>query len=968
MTSQRDSTHCPTCEAQAPTRNNYFTGKLLVERDFTDEQHYFMEKIRLHHQRLHGRGVVCGLRLAAHAEPCDDRYLVLEPGSAIDCCGHDILVAEQAVIDLHGFPAMETLMEEAAAADPNDPDAQPAPVDLQLCIRYKECPSEPIPVLYDECGCDDSQCAPNRILETWELDLRVNPELSEQPLLQPGLEWVSTLNIAHGARAVLDEPAHRIYVLTAGPAAALYQVSTDNQAVETSFSLTRPGLALALDPDGDELMVLVSHADGPGGGDGALWVFDVSDTHLADGPVRQGQVPASQDGGASLLRVPDGRMVALYHQGGRVRVWAPGVADPAAPAMVVNLGPDLRGLTVMDDGTTLYSAEPGSSNLHRLDLEQADLAPQPLALDQGQADWVRAVQSSGPAWLAVLDQVNGALRLLDPADGGALAASVDLAGLTPERLAVSAGGHWAYVSARDADGDHLLSVSLQGMRQGLSVVPGNPLPMGDATVDLVMDVAGEHIWAPYLGDMAVDDAGGVALVAVTETDCHGLLWPEDCPHCDEPDCLVLVTIRNYRPGFRLLDMPPGPPDTAADLAAGIARLDNRLGRPRLPSTQAIARALACVMEHCCAATSQALQGPPGPQGPQGADGQPGQPGQPGADGPGIDDLDLIPVPCGQPPSAELVVNDLGQRIARLRLPTNCDPSLAHLCNINWFHDGSYRADQLLGSGLFVQSPEQPSFFDIRLLLRFDTPVRPGDLHRQSVRVHLLTETPLVRAWWEVDAAVTSGVFESPTCQLGRFLPGARLPGDDLVNGVELRLPGQLITTGRRYEVRVEILGNFVRDGQGRAADLDHLPDWLTNQDPTAATASRTGDGVPGGTFLSWFAFSTVTDPGGLDAGGGLSSVPDLDAEVSGSFPGLTIDREGGLGAVLAAEAATGRIPINSAGLDDLLGLDGVDPEIAEAILAARDRAPLRNEEDLVGLPGIDHRLLARIRNRIDFGD
>ena len=49
------------CEAEAPTRNHYFTGKLLVERDFTDEQHYFREKIRLHHQRLHGVGVVCGL-------------------------------------------------------------------------------------------------------------------------------------------------------------------------------------------------------------------------------------------------------------------------------------------------------------------------------------------------------------------------------------------------------------------------------------------------------------------------------------------------------------------------------------------------------------------------------------------------------------------------------------------------------------------------------------------------------------------------------------------------------------------------------------------------------------------------------------------------------------------------------------------------------------------------------------------
>ncbi len=46
---------CDDCCARPLTRNHYFTGKLLVERDFTDEQWYFREKIRLHHQRLQRR-------------------------------------------------------------------------------------------------------------------------------------------------------------------------------------------------------------------------------------------------------------------------------------------------------------------------------------------------------------------------------------------------------------------------------------------------------------------------------------------------------------------------------------------------------------------------------------------------------------------------------------------------------------------------------------------------------------------------------------------------------------------------------------------------------------------------------------------------------------------------------------------------------------------------------------------------
>src|SRR5690349_15063008 len=87
------------CEAEAPTRNHYFTGKLLVERDFTDEQHYFREKLRLHHQRLHGVGVVCGLAVVQHPnESCRDRLVILEPGSAVDCCGHDVYVIEPETI------------------------------------------------------------------------------------------------------------------------------------------------------------------------------------------------------------------------------------------------------------------------------------------------------------------------------------------------------------------------------------------------------------------------------------------------------------------------------------------------------------------------------------------------------------------------------------------------------------------------------------------------------------------------------------------------------------------------------------------------------------------------------------------------------------------------------------------------------------------------------------------------------
>ena len=61
------------------TRNNYFTGKLLTERDFTAEQHYGINKLRLHHIGSHGWGVVCGLKVKPHPF-CPELRVVVEPG------------------------------------------------------------------------------------------------------------------------------------------------------------------------------------------------------------------------------------------------------------------------------------------------------------------------------------------------------------------------------------------------------------------------------------------------------------------------------------------------------------------------------------------------------------------------------------------------------------------------------------------------------------------------------------------------------------------------------------------------------------------------------------------------------------------------------------------------------------------------------------------------------------------------
>ena len=82
--------NCLECDIPAVERNNYFCGKLMVERDFWCDQHYHMGKQRRHNKLAHGWGTLCGLKVAQHPKKeCRDKYIILLPGVALDCCGRE---------------------------------------------------------------------------------------------------------------------------------------------------------------------------------------------------------------------------------------------------------------------------------------------------------------------------------------------------------------------------------------------------------------------------------------------------------------------------------------------------------------------------------------------------------------------------------------------------------------------------------------------------------------------------------------------------------------------------------------------------------------------------------------------------------------------------------------------------------------------------------------------------------------
>ena len=182
---------CLPCDIPPFSRNNYFTGKLLTERDFTAEQRYSINKLRLHHIGLHGWGVVCGLKVKPHPH-CPERRVVVEPGLAIDACGREIRVPKEVELELPTDEPSAVAIEDPCPPDEADESnestgneeqterSEPT-LNLYVCLRYVEWQTDPTPAPFDECACGSNGTRPNRILEGYDIQiLTKEPEGFEQ--------------------------------------------------------------------------------------------------------------------------------------------------------------------------------------------------------------------------------------------------------------------------------------------------------------------------------------------------------------------------------------------------------------------------------------------------------------------------------------------------------------------------------------------------------------------------------------------------------------------------------------------------------------------------------------------------------------------------------------------------------------------------------------------------------------------
>ena len=184
---------CVPCGLHKPLRNNYFDGKLLVSRDFSDEQDYHRGHRQLHNSLLHGSGTVCGLKVIQHPSPdCRDEFAVVEPGMALDCCGQEIVVPERMLVRVREMVEADTALQESLDGGN----------DLIIALRRCDMGAEPMPVILPGCDGEMGATEYGRICEGFEFVVWARPHSDGEALTsptQPKLNWVHTITL--GAQA-----------------------------------------------------------------------------------------------------------------------------------------------------------------------------------------------------------------------------------------------------------------------------------------------------------------------------------------------------------------------------------------------------------------------------------------------------------------------------------------------------------------------------------------------------------------------------------------------------------------------------------------------------------------------------------------------------------------------------------------------------------------------------------------------
>jgi hypothetical protein len=831
---------CIECEIPIFTRNHYFTGKLMVERDFTDEQRFLVGKDRRHVQRLHGWGTVCGLKVVQHPQDaCRDRWVIIEPGTGIDCCGREIVVRENQYFDF--LTAVEDTWVAVHGAG-SQMDNQPH--TLQICLSYRECGTEEVPVLFDDNGCDDSRCQPNRILESFGVGVRIDPPPGAADPDDVSLNWQTTLNVARAGWVYRHEATDRVYVLAQPDTGAptLYGFSADHLALVDSHTVAiamgETARQLAISPDGKQAYVAVASA--AAGSDGHVHVLDLT----AAGYPETASIDVTGVGPGTLrLAVASNGLFVLNTNSGAIGGYAfPFPPVPAATAVGTVAG--AVDFALSTDGSTIYVAN--KSHLVNA-LPAGGGAATIIDLGAGyQASFLHLYSTTAGDDLAAagLDGSSNPVVSLVGLRPGQVNPVLDLghAALAAQPVAVtsSPGGAWLYVLEQGAlEKGFVQPVSTHRMQLNQPNPALPQVPIGERPNSVQVSADGTQMYAAFFGLDTVATAGGVAVLEVAEHACDQL-WQkalDACPTCVTDDCLVLATILGYVHGQKVDD----------------AQIDNLRDRKILASTELIQEVVDCLLE-----TGGGAKGPQGP---------PGPPGQ------GLNDVivDSFPDPVlGSPPlyGGSFSYNAT-TGILHLSIPKGPkgDPGadgkppppavLTRICGISWPHD-----TDITNQAVFNVSPTAGKTV-VGLLVMFDSPITPPDKMTSVLAMRVLGRSfaPPTAPWpgsvWvdiqgEVQPVAVTGVANAGQDNNGQpanVFTSVKLGTGAVLNGLLFR-PFRPDFPAGDYRVLVD--GDFI---EGLPANAKPAPVDGNHLEPFLSGMHVSGDGTEGGLFNSWFTVS-----------------------------------------------------------------------------------------------------------------
>lgn len=934
-----DHQTCTECEFDPFVRNHFFTGKMMGAGEFITESRYQAEKMRHHNLRLHGWGVVCGLRVRQHPSPdCRGRYVLVDPGSALDCCGHEILVARQEILDVGQHPLVKQKTADGLLHA------------LQVAVCYRECPTEEVPVLYDECGCDDTQCAPNRILESFSYDVLVDPPLSFDfgtgatlgafvlsdlhgvtgPMRASAAGKVALIDPGNARRAWVLDPAHRSLLGLDLPAAAR---------------------ALAMAPDGMRFFV-VTDPVAPG------TLCEVRVYLTADGaevaPLAAGTVrtlpgtTASSTFAAATSTAAARRLLVLDRGAGRLYLWAEdataGIQDAAGGAPVAVAAGGLS-FSATEDGAFAFAIGAGGV-VQVIDCAAGTVAPLAGLPASARPNALAPFVRGADAMLAVASGDEHRVYLVNRGTA-TLAATLDLAHPPVFLHATSGAAPWLTVYEEEAGHAHVQSAALATLPPLLSA----PRRAGAGPRRIVLVQAD--------GQASLLDPAQLA-----QGDCASLLCRQidDCGGCDTPDCVVLATLANYLPPMQMLD----PPALDDDRAKQIARIDNRRGRRVLASTATLQAWLECLQ----------LKNAPGRDGANGTNGTDGRPGRDGVDGLGL------------------------------------DANLPKIIDIGWVHGGTVNLQALdtLYTGIkdlddartrIAQGAEARGEVPL-FTLYFNRVVTTNPRWWRQI-FKLCVEAPLAlpigapapqnnqRAWlspgfyWPLDFKLYGDIVEVPgplttphtneqaACAVSFILRREFFLLDNnkrgygymylLLAGLLARVANQTHQLPEAQQVEqpqlcIEFKSAFagVTDAVGRilqtgVVDGDNIGGRVGLNEarggPILGGLNPSGNLTQGGTFESWITVGAPDRLGGADLAHGLRAV-------------------GGAPMVQGFMAAGAAMPpsANLVSAEQLGAVPGIQAALAKRLLAERARAPFAGVEDLRQRLKLDERELTLLTDRL----